>query len=106
MKKDYVILVGGGMGMRWLSHDSIEDDGERSAYPPTTTYSEMAYRSTSHPEIQRMLKDTVRRYPGNQFRIDVLDPIDTLTVSPRERQNGRSAKENENLYFPRYGGAL
>lgn len=88
VKKDYVVLIGGGVGIRWLSHDSIEDDGERSTYPPTTTDPEMACRSTSHSEIQKMLKAAVRRYPGSQFRIDVIDPFDILDESPRERQVG------------------
>jgi hypothetical protein len=44
VKKDYVILVGGGIGLLWLAHDSIEDDGEPSLYPPTTTDPEMALR--------------------------------------------------------------
>lgn len=75
IKKDYVVLVGGGVGHRWLSHDSIEDDGYRPTYPPTTTDPELAYRSTSHSEIQMVLRATVRRYPTNEFRIDVLNPI-------------------------------
>lgn len=87
-KKDYVLLVGGGIAMRWLSHDSIEDDGERSTYPPTTTDPEMAYRSTSHSEIQRRLKAAVKRYPKNQFRIDVIDRMQILAEAPRERQVG------------------
>lgn len=75
VKKDYVILVGGGIEPRWLAHYTIEYDGEPSPYPPTTTDPKMAFRSTSHSEIQKILKTTVKRYPKNQFRTDVLDTI-------------------------------
>lgn len=88
VKKDYVVLVGGGVSPTFLSHDSIEDDGEPSTHPPTTTDPEMAHRCADYSEIRVVLKATVRRYPANQFRIDVLDPLETQNELPRERQPG------------------
>ncbi len=93
VKNDYVVLVGGGIGRRWLAHDSLEDDGEPSTQPPTTTDPEMAYRSTSHSEVQKVLKATVRRYPTNEFRVDVLDTQFEARVEalPRLQQQAGAA---------------
>ncbi len=88
VKKDYVVLVGGGVGLRWLAHDSIEDDGEPSPQAPTTTDPELALRLASHSEIQKILKATVRRYPDNEFRLDVLDPIEARVDVLQERPRG------------------
>ncbi len=73
--KDFVILVAGGVGPRWLSHDSIEDDGESARHPSTTCDPELAYRTMSPGEVQAMLEATVKRFPANQFRVDVFDSL-------------------------------
>lgn len=84
-KKDYVILIGGGVcGKRWLTHDSIEDDGEINYYPPASSAPELALRSTSHSEIQKILKATIKRFPSNEFRVDVLEQlVEQPEIQPR-----------------------
>lgn len=75
MKKDYVIIVGGGPGVRWLALESDEDDGEPSEHPETTTDTEMALRSGNFSEIRKMVRDISKKHPASEFRINTLDPI-------------------------------
>jgi hypothetical protein len=77
IRKDYVIVVGGGVGVRWLGHYSEEDDGEAQVSVSSTTDPEMAYRTQSFTEVRRVLKETAKRHPSNEFRIDVLTPVAT-----------------------------
>lgn len=82
--KDFVIQVGGGQGLRWLSHDSLEEDGEHSPHPPTTRDQDMAYRTSSPREVQNMLTQIMRRYAANEFRVDVLAPILSSEQAPHD----------------------
>ena len=100
--KDFVILVAGGIGPRWLSHDSIEDDGEIARHPSTTCDPELAYRTMSPREVQAMLEATVKRFPASQFRVDVLDSLGLLKEpSQNLSSTGSSAAQASSLAIDR-----
>ncbi|UUZ66258.1 hypothetical protein LP417_35165 (plasmid) [Polaromonas sp. P1-6] len=75
MKKDYVITVGGGPGVRWLAHESDDDNGEPSKHPATTTDTAMALRSGNFSEIRKTVREIIKKYPAHAFRIDTLAPV-------------------------------
>lgn len=75
MKKDYVIIVGGGPGVRWLTLESDEDDGVSSEQPETTTDTGLALRFDNFSEIRKMIREISKKHPASEFRINTLDPI-------------------------------
>lgn len=76
VKKDYVIQIGGGPGVRWLAHFEGESDGDVDGTPPSTTDVNEALRTESFSDIRSILKDVSKRFPSNEFRVDVAEPIE------------------------------
>jgi hypothetical protein len=74
-KKDYVILVAAGGQTRYLTQEADEHDGNVPTVPPTVSDAAEALRFGDFVEARATLRATVKRYPKNEFRLDVKEPL-------------------------------
>ena len=73
---EFVIIIGGGPGPRWLAAEEGEDDGCSSAHPDATTDESMALRFSDMSDAQKCINNAVKRFPAHEFCIGHLDNKD------------------------------
>jgi hypothetical protein len=67
--KPYLIRIASGDHVSFLGIPS--DDDEPEAQPPRTTDPASAWNSYSFTDARNMLRSTVRKYAGHEFKLDV-----------------------------------
>lgn len=67
---EYVIQVGGYPGLRWVTQESDEDDGQALTSPETSGDFELASRFATETDVSAAVKDLAQRFPQSYFLLE------------------------------------